>query len=161
MKVPLEEMKKGGTQGEGGFVMIKGNPCRILDIIAKVKGTGPTANDRVVIKGAHVFKKDVRCEDTFNLTAGFDGMEVPVASKASYSLIDIDTESGFLTLLTEEGETKEDTCLSRASDDPEETDFDEVGSDIIQRFDEGENLRVTVLTIMGKDLVTQVTRDLD
>ena len=50
MTVPFAEMKKGGAQGEGGFVLIKGNPCRVLDTVAKVKGTGPTANDRVVIK---------------------------------------------------------------------------------------------------------------
>ena len=35
--------------------MIKKMPCRIVTITEKVKGTGPTANDRVVIVGTHVF----------------------------------------------------------------------------------------------------------
>ena len=43
-----------------------------------------------------------------------------------YSLLDVDGESGFLTLLTEEGQTKEDAALSRATDEPDETEFDAV-----------------------------------
>ena len=161
IKVPFDDMKKGGAQGEGGYVIIKGNPCKVLDIIAKTKGTGPTANDRVTIKGQHVFKKDVKCEDVFNLTAGFDGIEVPVVSKCWYSLIDVDTDSGFVTLLTDDGETKEDTALSRATDDDDETEFDAVGADVVARFEDGEALKVLVLSIMGKELVVQVMRDVD
>ena len=153
-KVPYDEMKKTG------FVMIKGNPCKVLDCIKKTKGTGPTANDRVTIKGQHVFSPSVKCEDVFNLTPGFSGMEVPISSSAKYSLIDIDLDTGFITLLTDAGETKEDAALTKAEEDGDE-DFDALGNEIARRFEEGEALKVTVLTIMGRDLVTAVAQDFD
>jgi len=40
-------------------------------------------------------------EDTLNLSAGFHGIDVPVSSKAAYSLLDCDADTGFLSLLTD------------------------------------------------------------
>jgi hypothetical protein len=36
-----------------------------------------------------------------------------------------------------------------------------VGIEIMQRFDEDESLKVTVLSIMGKDMPVSVMRDVD
>jgi hypothetical protein len=36
-----------------------------------------------------------------------------------------------------------------------------VGEELVKRFDEGESLKVKVLTIMGKDLVVEVNTDTD
>ena len=46
-----------------------------------------------------------------------DGVDAPIPHRAQYSLMDVDVESGFLSLLTDEGESKEDVCLSRAADE--------------------------------------------
>ena len=43
----------------------------------------------------------------------------------------------------------------------DETEFDEVGVEVVTRFEAGEPLVVTVLSIMGKDLVIGVSRDVD
>ena len=51
------------------------------------------------------------------MTAGNakDGVEAPLPHRNKYSLMDVDTDSGFLSLLTDEGDTKEDVQLSRAA----------------------------------------------
>ena len=111
-------------------------------------------NNRIKLVGNHVFTGK-KYEDTINCTAGFNGIEVPVTTKSTFSLLDIDTSTGNLSLLTESGETKEDASLSRIEDGS----FDAVGAECVKLFDAGEALKVTVLTIMGKDIVVEVHKD--
>ena len=73
----------------------------------------------------------------------------------SFLLLDIDPSTGNLSLLSDSGETKEDASLSRIEDGS----FDEIGADCVKLFDAGEALKVTVLTIMGKDIVVEVHKD--
>ena len=73
-----------------------------------------------------------------------------------YTLLDVDKASGYLSLLTDGGATKEDAALGRGEGGE---DFDSVGTEILRRFDAGEGLKVTVLAIMGKDLVIDVVKD--
>ena len=72
-------------------------------------------------------------------------------------LLDVDLSTGFLSLLTDGGETKEDAALGRADDGKA---FDDIGADIVRRFEADEPLTVTVLTIMGKDIVVDVSKDM-
>ena len=147
-KAQPEELKKGG------YCMIRGQPCRITELNHLAKATA-NGNKRLQTVGLHVFTGK-KYEDTLNLTAGFHGIDVPVTTKASYALLDVDTSTGFLSLLTDGGETKEDTALSRAEDGKA---FDEVGAEIVRRFQEGEPLLVTVLSIMDKDIVIDLAKD--
>lgn len=71
--------------------------------------------------------------------------------------MDIDSSDGTLSLLTDSGEPKEDALLSKAEDGS----WDAVGAECVKRFEDGEALKVTVLSIMGKDLVVEVSRDTD
>lgn len=119
--VTFDEMKKGG------WCMIKGNPCKVTDITAKVKGTGASANDRVVITGTH-YLTGKQSTDTVNLTNAHDGLEVPITSKKKYTLLDVDADSGFLSLLTDDGDTKEDASLSKKEDEDGEETWDDVGA---------------------------------
>ena len=138
-----------------GYAMIQGMPCKISEINHKPKATA-NGNKRLHLVGHHI-DTGKKYEDTLNLTAGFHGIDVPVTSKASYALCDVDTQTGFLSLLTDGGDTKEDVALSRADDGS----FDALGAEIAQRFSEGEALKVTVLSIMGKELVDGVSKDTD
>ena len=149
-KVQADALKKPG------FAIIQGMPCRIAEINHKPKATA-NGNKRLHLVGTHIYTGK-KYEDTLNLTAGFHGIDVPVTSKASYALCDVDAETGFLSLLTDDGETKEDVALARAGED---SSFDDLGKEIIKRFEDGEALKVTVLTIMGKDIVEEVRRDTD
>lgn len=148
VKLPPDAVKKPG------YVMIQGNPCKISEVQHLPKATA-NGNKRCRLVGTHVFTGK-KYEDTLNLTAGFHGIDVPVVSKKWYSLLDVDGQSGFLSLMTEEGDTKEDASLGFAEDGKT---FDEVGAEVLQRFEADEALKVCVLTIMGKELVVEVSKD--
>ena len=175
-KVPPDAIKKPG------FAIIQGMPCRIAEVTHKPKATA-NGNKRLFLAGTHIFTGK-KYEDTLNLTAGaspalrtaavgsavptivirepfttgFHGIDVPVMSKATFALMDVDASSGFLSLLTDGGDTKEDVALSRAEDG---VAFDALGAEVVQRFEAGESLKITVLSIMGKELVDGVSRDTD
>ena len=91
-------------------------------------------------------------------TERFHGIDVPLTTYAHFSLMDVDKSDGTLSLLTADGEPKEDAMLSRGEDG---LGWDAVGEELVKRFDEGESLKVKVLTIMGKDLVVEVNTDTD
>ena len=95
-------------------------------------------------------------DDTLNLTAGFHGIEVPVTEKRWYQLLDIQSD-GYLTLMDGD-QTKEDAALGHAENGK---DFDEAGAEIVRRFEAEENLKVAVLSIMGKYLVVECAKDTD
>jgi hypothetical protein len=58
---------------------------------------------------------------------------------------------------------KEDVGLSLNSEEPAPgiEKWDPVGTELMTRFDDGEGLRVTVLSIMGKELVISIEHDPD
>ena len=138
-----------------GFAIIQDVPCRITEINHKPKATA-NGNKRLHLVGTHIHTGK-KYEDTLNLSAGFHGINVPVTSKATFALCDVDASTGFLSLLTDDGETKEDVSLTRAEDGG----FDALGAEVVQRFEAGESLKVTVLSIMGQDMVDGVAKDMD
>ena len=142
IKVQPEAVKKGA------YCFIRGNPCKleICEVLPKATANG---NKRLHIKGPHVFTGK-HYEDTLNLSAGFHGIDVPVTTKAQYSLMDVDSETGFLSLLTDSGDCKEDVGLVKNDEDGS---FDELGIEVIGKFDAGESLKLTVLSLLGKDVV--------
>ena len=148
VKVQPSELKKPG------YCFIRSMPCKITELEHLPKATA-NGNKRLRLVGTHIFSGK-KYEDTINCTAGFHGIDVPVTSKATFSLLDVDVASGFLSLLTEAGETKEDAALGRAEDGEA---FDEIGCEIQRRFEAGEALKVTVLSIMEKELVVDVSKD--
>ena len=127
--------------------MIRGMPCKleICEVLPKATANG---NKRLHIRGPNVFTGKLY-EDTLNLTAGFHGIDVPVTVKAQYSLMDVDSDTGFLSLLTDSGDCKEDVGLVKIEDGS----FDELGQEVISKFEAGEALKLTVLSILGKDVV--------
>ena len=141
IKAPPEAVKKGG------YCMIRGMPCKleICEVLPKATANG---NKRLHIRGPNVFTGKPY-EDTLNLTAGFHGIDVPVTIKAQYSLMDVDSDTGFLSLLTDSGDCKEDVGLVKNEDGS----FDELGQEVISKFETGEALKLTVLSILGKDVV--------
>ena len=149
-KVQPDALKKPG------FAIIQNMPCRLTEIKQLPKATA-NGNKRLHLVGTHIFTGK-KYDDTLNLSAGFHGIDVPVTNKASYALCDVDASTGFLSLLTDSGDTKEDVALSRGEDG---VAFDALGAEILSRFEEGESLKVTVLSIMGKDLVDGVAKDTD
>lgn len=115
------------------FVVIKGRPCKIVDM--STSKTGKHGHAKVHLVAIDIFTGK-KLED---LSPSTHNMEVPVVKRTEYQLLDID--DGFLSLMTMDGETKDDV---RAPDG-------ELGENIQNAFDEGKDLMVTVITSMNEE----------
>jgi len=114
---------------KNGFVMIKGRPCKIVEM--STSKTGKHGHAKVHLVALDIFtgkKLEDICPSTHN-------MDVPNVQRKDYQIIDIDEEDGFLSLMDDTGETKDDLKLPK----------DDVGTEILKKYQDGENFLVTVL----------------
>merc|ERR1712198_392519 len=121
---------------KNGFVVIKGRPCKIVEM--STSKTGKHGHAKVHMVGIDLFtgkKYEDICPSTHN-------MDVPVVKRANYQLIDI-TDDGFVSLMADSGEIRED--IKKPESD--------LGAAIQKDYDEGKELLVTVLGAMGEELV--------
>jgi translation initiation factor 5A len=121
---------------KGGFVVIKGRPCKIVDM--STSKTGKHGHAKVNLVAIDIFTNK-KYED---LSPSTHNMEVPNVSRKEFSLLDIDEEDGFLSLMTPAGETKEDVKMPEG----------ELGQKMKADFDEGKDLLVTIMSAMGEEM---------
>ena len=74
--------------------------------------------------------------------------EVPNVGRKEYSLLDIDDE-GFLSLMADDGSTKDDLKLPSGSDDS-----NKLAEEIQKEFDAEKDLVLNVLSAMGEEMVS-------
>ncbi|KAK2807834.1 translation initiation factor eIF5A [Emmonsiellopsis sp. PD_5] len=121
---------------KNGFVVIKGRPCKIVEM--STSKTGKHGHAKVHLVAIDIFtskKLEELCPSTHN-------MEVPNVSRKEYQLLDI-SEDGFLSLMSDDGATKDDVKLPDG----------EVGDKIEKLFRVDEkDTNVVVLTAMGEEL---------
>jgi len=118
---------------KNGYVVIKNRPCKIVEM--STSKTGKHGHAKVHMVGIDVFtnkKYEDICPSTHN-------MNVPNVTRKDYQLIDIN--DGFLSLLDDAGEAKEDLKLPEG----------EVGEEITKRLDADEGIMVTVMSAMGEE----------
>jgi len=67
-------------------------------------------------------------------------------------LLGVDADSGSISVLLENGDTKDDLNL------PKETtgNLEEAGAELIKMYEDGKNVLVTVLSTMGSEKVVSV-----
>ncbi|SCW00167.1 LAFE_0B10924g1_1 [Lachancea fermentati] len=118
---------------KNGFVVIKGRPCKIVDM--STSKTGKHGHAKVHLVAIDIFTGK-KLED---LSPSTHNMEVPNVKRTEFQLLDID--DGYLSLMTMDGETKDDV---RAPDG-------ELGEGIQSAFDEGKDLMVTIISAMGEE----------
>merc|ERR1719509_693057 len=70
-----------------------------------------------------------------------------------YEVMDVDSNNGSVSVLTSNGEVKDDLNLPKTSDG----DNDEVAQSLIEKFENGDDLKITVLTIMGEETIIEVS----
>eukprot|EP01113_Clastostelium_recurvatum_P001199 TRINITY_DN1049_c0_g1_i2.p1 TRINITY_DN1049_c0_g1~~TRINITY_DN1049_c0_g1_i2.p1 ORF type:complete len:187 (-),score=41.12 TRINITY_DN1049_c0_g1_i2:119-610(-) len=119
---------------KNGFVVIKGFPCKVVDM--STSKTGKHGHAKVHLVAIDIFtgrKYEELCPSTHN-------MDVPNVKRSDYSLLDV-TEDGFLSLLTSDGTTKDDLRLPEG----------EVGDSIKAMFDDGKDVVVSVVSAMGTE----------
>jgi len=123
---------------KGGHVMIKGRPCKIVEM--STSKTGKHGHAKVHLVAIDIFtakKLEDICPSTHN-------MEVPIVARKDYQLNDIDGE--FMSLMDDAGVTREDIQVPEG----------EVGDDIRKRFEDGEDLLVSVLCAMDEETAVAV-----
>merc|ERR1712118_367645 len=103
---------EAGQIRKGGFIMIKGNPCKVPDVSTSKTGKHGHAKCHFVAIDIFTGKK---MED---LCPSGHTTSVPFVKKEEYQCIDCD-EDDFVTLLTAEGDTRSDIKLPRSLPPPE------------------------------------------
>jgi len=120
---------------KNGFVVIKGRPCKIVDM--STSKTGKHGHAKVHLVALDIFTGK-KLED---LSPSTHNMEVPNVTRREYQLLDI-TDDGFLSLMSEDGSTKDDVKMPEG----------EVGEKIEKLFrTEEKDVNVIVLTAMGEE----------
>ncbi|KAL4726835.1 translation initiation factor eIF5A [Fusarium chlamydosporum] len=120
---------------KNGFVVIKNRPCKIVDM--STSKTGKHGHAKVHLVATDIFTNK-KYED---LSPSTHNMDVPHVSRKEYQLLDI-SDDGFLSLMTDDGDTKDDVPL------PD----NELGQKITKMFKEDEkDTNVIVLTSMGEE----------
>jgi len=118
---------------KNGFVMIKGRPCKIVEM--STSKTGKHGHAKVHMVGIDIFtskKYEDICPSTHN-------MDVPNVSRKDYQLVNID--DGYMSLMDDGGEEKEDLKVPEG----------DLGNEIEEKFNAGDSFMVTVLSACGEE----------
>ncbi|KAJ6784236.1 hypothetical protein PWT90_10326 [Aphanocladium album] len=119
---------------KNGFVVIKGRPCKIIDM--STSKTGKHGHAKVHLVATDIFTGK-KYED---LSPSTHNMDVPNVTRREYQLLDV-SDDGFLSLMNEDGDTKDDVRMPDG----------EIGDKIKKLFTEDEkDTNVIILTSMGE-----------
>ncbi|KAJ5636647.1 eukaryotic translation initiation factor 5A-2 [Penicillium longicatenatum] len=121
---------------KNGHVVIKGRPCKIIEMSTSKTGKHGHAKVHMVATDIFTGKK---LED---LSPSTHNMDVPIVNRREYQLLDI-SEDGFLSMLTDDGDLKDDVKV------PEETELKKKLMDLFN--DDSKDVNVIVQTAMGEE----------
>mmetsp|Transcript_35997 Transcript_35997/g.49988 ORF Transcript_35997/g.49988 Transcript_35997/m.49988 type:complete len:156 (-) Transcript_35997:504-971(-) len=134
------------SKGAPKYIILCDMPCRLVEARLKKKATNK-GNDRVEVKGLHLWTGK-KYEDTLR---GDVLVQVPKWTTSDYTLLDVDKLDGSVSLMDPAGNTKEDVNLVKDGDE-----WNPVSKEVIERFEAGEALVVTVFAAMGREVVVEV-----
>jgi|UniRef100_A0A6T2ATX7 translation initiation factor 5A len=126
-----------GALKKNGYVCIKGRPVKIVDY--STSKTGKHGHAKAHIIGIDIFtqkKLEELCPTTHN-------MDVPNVTRTEYQLMDIDPDSGYVSLMTDDGGEKSDLTLPNG----------EVGDQVKKLFDADKTVIVSVISAMGEEAI--------
>jgi translation initiation factor 5A len=129
--------QQAGTIRKGAHLVIKQRPCKVVEVSTSKTGKHGHAKCHFVAIDIFTGKK---LED---IVPSSHNCDVPHVSRTDYQLIDI-SEDGFVSLLTDNGVTKDDLRLP--------TD-EGLLTQIRDGFAEGKDLVVTVMSAMGEEQI--------
>jgi len=118
---------------KNGHVVIKGRPCKIVDM--STSKTGKHGHAKVHLVAIDIFTGK-KLED---ISPSTHNMNVPNVNRTEYTLVNID--DGFLNLMDSSGVEKNDVKLPEG----------DVGGNIANGFDEGKEILVTIVSAMGEE----------
>lgn len=125
---------QAGNIKKGGYAMLKGCPCKIVDMTTSKAGKHGHAKATFI--GVDIFtgkKCDDSCPTSHN-------MEIPFVKKVEYQLTHID-EDGYISLLVDNKTIKEDLKLPK--EEPE------LSQKIREDFAFKKDLLISIISAMG------------
>ncbi|PPS09895.1 hypothetical protein GOBAR_AA10755 [Gossypium barbadense] len=96
--------QQAGTIRKNGYIVIKNRPCKVVEV--STSKTGKHGHAKCHFVGIDIFTAK-KLED---IVPSSHNCDVPHVNRTDYQLIDI-SEDGFVSLLTESGDTKDDLRL--------------------------------------------------
>jgi len=133
------EPRQCSSLRKNGFVMVKGRPCKIVEM--STSKTGKHGHAKVHLVGIDIFtgkKYEDLCPSTHN-------MDVPRVTRREFELTNISDEN-FLELMEDNGSVKEDVRVPAG----------ELGEQLRAKFDKGESLFITVIKACGEEAVITI-----
>ena len=118
---------------KNGHVVIKGRPCKIVDM--STSKTGKHGHAKVHLVAIDIFTGK-KLED---ISPSTHNMDVPNVKRNEYQLVNID--DGFLNLMNNDGVAKDDVKVPEG----------DLGKEIQAGFDEGKDLLVTIISAMNEE----------
>jgi translation initiation factor 5A len=135
---------EAGQVKKGGFIMIKGHPCKVVSVSTSKTGKHGHAKCNFVALDIFTNKK---YEDIVPST---HNCSVPFVSRAEYTLLDI-TDEDYVSLMDDNGDTREDIKLPLIP----EGFAEEIRAD----FDAGKQLQLSVLKACGMEQIVAKKED--
>ncbi|DAZ99675.1 TPA: hypothetical protein N0F65_001912 [Lagenidium giganteum] len=135
---------EAGQIKKNGFIMIKGHPCKVVNV--STSKTGKHGHAKCNFTALDIFTNK-KYEDIVPST---HTTSVPFVSRKEYTLLDI-TDDDFVSLMDESGDTREDIKLP--------TFPDAFAGEIRADFDAGKQLVVTVLKACGTEQIIAKKED--
>lgn len=129
-----------GNIRKSGHIVIRGRPCKVVDV--STSKTGKHGHAKCVFVGVDIFTGKKMEE----LTPSSHNCDVPHVSRTDFTLLDI-SDDGFVSLMSENGDTKDDLTLPSGTDD-----LDKLAIQIKDDFDAGKELTVSVLAVSSISL---------
>lgn len=123
---------------KNGFVVLKGRPCKIVEM--STSKTGKHGHAKVHLVGIDIFsgkKYEDICPSTHN-------MDVPNIKRQDYQLIGIC--DNYLSLLTDTGDVRDDLKVPEG----------DLGKEIETRYEAGEEIMVSVLCAMAEECAVAI-----
>merc|ERR1712151_483978 len=139
---------QAGEIRKGSHVMIKGHPCKVAEVSTSKTGKHGHAKAHIVAIDIFTGKKyEDLCPTSHNL-------EVPFVKRTEYQLLSADGESGEVSLLLENGETKDDLNLPTFVKTGEPTEDDKkVVDEIMKAEADGKTITVIVQSACGMEKI--------
>mmetsp|Transcript_11008 Transcript_11008/g.29389 ORF Transcript_11008/g.29389 Transcript_11008/m.29389 type:complete len:169 (+) Transcript_11008:64-570(+) len=142
--------QQAGEIRKGSNLMIKGRPCKCIEVSTSKTGKHGHAKCHIIATDLFTGKKyEDLCPASHNL-------EVPFVKKTELVLLTADGDTGEVSLLLENGTTKDDLNLPTFVNIGEPTDDDKkVSEEILKWQEEGKEFMVIVLSACGMEKIIQ------
>merc|ERR1711915_639834 len=142
--------QQAGTIRKNGYIMIRGKPCKVVDV--STSKTGKHGHAKCHFVATNIFtgkKQEELCPSTHNA-------EVPFVARKDYQIMSIEDEPYISLMDIDSGECREDLQFPDATDDDAK-----VVENIKQYMEAGDcDVFATVLSACGQEKIIDVKKSM-